>query len=95
MIQKHVIYCTHPNFQNAGQLDDWVIIQDPNDGVDIHFGKEPATSSHVPARIVALVFQDPDTNETLAIICACHPWMEMNYDRSIVITESWHLQHQV
>jgi hypothetical protein len=117
--QDHITFRAHPNLQNAGQLYDWVIIPDPNDNVDLRYGKENAASKkkkldrknatrsddlnfldtcygrgYVPARIVAL-FQCPETKDNMAIVHACRPWMQMNAEKSSVITESWHLQHQV
>jgi hypothetical protein len=43
--QQHVLYCAHPNHQNAGQIYDWVIIPNPNDNVDMRFGIEDTTST--------------------------------------------------
>ena len=55
--------------------------------VEDKFGKY-----HVPARIMSL-YRDPRTGENMSIVHACCPWMEINSNRSSVITKSWHLQH--
>jgi hypothetical protein len=47
---------------------------------------------HVPAKIIAL-YVDPFTGEDMALVHACRPWMQINYDRTSAITESWHLQY--
>ena len=48
--------------------------------------------NHVPAKIIAL-FEKPGTNEPMALVHACRPWMQKNYNRTSAITESWHLQY--
>ena len=47
---------------------------------------------HVPAKILAL-YIDPETGLDMALVHACRPWMQKNYDRTSAITESWHLQY--
>lgn len=46
---------------------------------------------HVPCKILCF-FRCPLEGVELAIVHACRPWMQKNYDRSSAISESWHLQ---
>ena len=48
---------------------------------------------HVPAKVVALFTCPDDTTQAKALVHACRPWMQKNYDRTSAITESWHLQY--
>ena len=48
--------------------------------------------NHVPAKIIALL-EDPETKKPMALVHACRPWMQKNYNRTSAITESWHLQY--
>ena len=48
----------------------------------------------MPARIMAF-YKSPRTGKEYAIVHACRPWMTLNQERSSVISESWHLQHEV
>ena len=48
----------------------------------------------VPARIMAM-YKHPVTQVDMAIVHACRPMMQVNVEKSSVITESWHLQHIV
>ena len=51
---------------------------------------------HVPAKVVAL-FKSPATATEeateKALVHACRPWMQKNYDRTSTLTESWCLQY--
>ena len=49
-------------------------------------------SGYVPAKILSL-YVDPHTGVDMALVHACRPWMQKNYDRSSAITECWHLQY--
>ena len=53
---------------------------------------------HVPAKVVAF-FLSPETATEKAtekaIVHACRPWMQKNYDRTSTLIESWSLQYFV
>jgi len=49
---------------------------------------------HLPAKVVAL-FTCPETATEKALVHACRPWMQKNYDRTSTLTESWCLQYFV
>ena len=55
----------------------------------VHYDHGP---KHVPAKIIAM-YVDPEDGMDMALVHACRPWMQKNYDRTSAITESWHLQY--
>ena len=62
-------------------------IEKPISWCEQHHGPQ-----YVPAKIIVL-YKDPVTGINMALVHACRPWMQKNYDRTSAITESWHLQY--
>jgi hypothetical protein len=56
-------------------------------------GQKKYGPGHVPAKVIAL-YMCPVDRVPKAIVHACRPWMQMNYNKSSTILECWHLQYK-